>query len=213
MKARGRLPADFTADLTDQFNMKLLPTSLVAKFDFQDDEEDQSRAIIKDIRARRRERLFKSGLLEPISEMRMMVEDGDMSRSDFIRWMMDNGNLEDGTTIGVLFHSEDPLISSLVRLEGIEDPLVFEDNDKETVMREIHVQQSLCLKSLAQSGSSSKAQKAKQALAALDWLAGKYDAVPEEVPPELAAYQEEEEAEEVEDVFPGENTEANDEEE
>jgi len=192
MKARGRLPADFTADFKDQLDMKLLPPALVAKFDFQDDEEDQSRALIKDIRARRRERLSKAGLLEPISEMRTMVEDGDMNRSDFVRWMLDQGFLEDGTTLGTLFYSPDPTISGLVKLNGVEDPLVFEDNDKEEIVREIHVQQSMCLMLMAQSGSSSQKSKAQQALAALDWLEGQYDAQTESVPEELVGFAEEE---------------------
>jgi hypothetical protein len=209
MKARGRLPADFTADLKVQFDMKLLPTSLEVKFDFQDDEEDQSRALIKDIRARRRERLAKAGLLDEISEMRQMVEDGDMDRPDFIRWMLDKGYLEDGTGVSVLFHSQDPLISVLVKLDGVEDPLVYEDNDKDDVVREIHVQQSMCLAVMAHSGSRSQVDKAKQAIAALDWLELQYEEQASEVPPELAEFvpgaeQTEEEEDEIEEDTEGE---------
>jgi hypothetical protein len=138
--------------------------------------------------------------------MRQMVEDGDMDRPDFIRWMLDKGYLEDGTSIGVLFHSQDPLISALVNLDGIDDPLVFEDNDKDNVIREIHVQQSMCLAVMANSGSRSQIDKAKQAIAALDWLVLQYEEETSEVPPELAEFvpgadqtEEEEEEDDIEE--------------
>lgn len=207
MKARGRLPADFTADLKDQLDMKLLPPVLEARFDFQDDEEDQSRALIKDIRARRRERLAKAGLLDRVSEMRSMVGDGDMQRGDFVRWMLSEGYLEDGTSVSVLFHSKDPVIATLVNLNGIEDPLVYEDNDKEDVLREVHVQQSMCLMLMAQSGSRAQNDKAKKALAALDWLEFRYGDVAEEIPEQLIEVSGMEDEEETEAVFENEEDE------
>ena len=174
MKARGRLPADFTADLKDQFDLKLCPPFLETKFDFQDDEEDQLKANNRDIRSRMVSRLAEVGAVDTEAQRRIMLEAGDISREEFIRQQLANGKLEDGSPIAVLFHTDDKIMKPLLTLSGIEDPLVYEDNDKESAIREIHIQQSAALELLASAPSMAQTKRALSVLAALDWLEEEY---------------------------------------
>ena len=191
MKARGRLPADFTADLKDQFDLKLCPPFLETKFDFQDDEEDQLKANNRDIRSRMVSRLAEVGAVDAEAQRRIMLEAGDITREEFIRQQYSNGKLEDGSPIAVLFYTNDNIIKPLLTLSGIEDPLVYEDNDKEDVIREIHVQRSAALQLLASTSSQAQSQRTLAALAALDWLENQYENIPEEVPEQLQQAQDE----------------------
>lgn len=205
MKARGRLPADFTADLRDQFDLKLCPPFLKTKFDFQDDEEDQLVANNRDIRSRMIHRLAEAGTIDSEGQRRIMLEAGDISREEFIRQQLADGKLEDGRPISVLFFTDDKILKPLLTLSGIADPLIYEDNDKDVVIREIQVQRSLTLQLLAETPSRAQNKRALSALAALDWLEKEYENVPEEVP--LALQQAEEEMIPGEEVAPEEEEE------
>lgn len=206
MKARGRLPADFTADLKDQFDLKLCPSFLNTKFDFQDDEEDQLKAVNRDIRSRMVQRMSESGTLDQEAQRRMMLEAGDITRADFIRQQLDSGKLENGSPIAVLFFSDDKIIKPLLTLSGILDPLIYEDNDKEEVVKQIHIQKSAALKLLAETASRSQNQRALSAIAALDWLEQEYEDIPEEVPIALQQAEAEAEAEGMEgEIVEGED--------
>jgi len=182
MKARGRLPADYTSDLKDQFDLKLCPQFLEARFDFQDDEEDQLKALNQDIRSRRVSRVAETGSVDSEGQRRMMLESGDMGREEFIRQQLASGKLEDGVSIAILFYLDDKVIKPLVQLDGITDPLIYEDNNKEDAIREIHVQLAECYKFIASTASEPQVRKARMAVAALEWLAEQYEDIPEEVP-------------------------------
>jgi hypothetical protein len=174
MRARGRLPADFTDDLKAQMDLKLAPSYLKTKFDFQDDEEDQQRAVIADIRSRRHERMAKTGTLDGEAMRRLMVLDGDLPREEFVRQQLDEGKMEDGTPVATLFFSDDPIVRALTTLDDVENPLYFEDNDRETVMRSLHIRQADAYAVIAKTRSVSQQRRARQALAALEWLESKY---------------------------------------
>lgn len=174
MKARGRLPADFTSDLKLQFDLKVCPPYLETRLDFQDDEEDQQRAIIQDIRSRRVNRLAEQGIIDHEAQRRTMLADGELSREEFIRMQYEAGKLEDGTPIEAVFYYPDELIHSLTQLANHPDPLVIEDNDPAAIVREIHVQQSRAMEILGQSNSLIQRRKATLAHAALTWLEERY---------------------------------------
>jgi hypothetical protein len=200
MKARGRLPADFTADLKDQFDLKLCPPFLETKFDFQDDEEDQLKANNRDIRSRMVSRLAEVGAVDSEGQRRIMLEAGDITRDEFVRQQLDNGKLEDGSPIAVLFHTDDKIMKPLLTLTGIKDPLVYEDNDNDIVIREIQVQRSAALQLLASTTSQAQTNRALKVVAALNWLEEEYQKgmFDEEEPEETEQEDgEEEEAEEV----------------
>lgn len=174
MRARGRLPADFTGDLKRQFDLKVCPSYLETEFDFQDDEEDQQRAIIQDIRSRRVQRLAENGVMDREGLRRMMLVTGEISREEFIRQQLAEGKLEDGTPVSTLFFSNDPLISALTSIPGVDEPLVPEVNEPDIVVENIHRHSQLSLELLATTRSESQRRKAQMALAALDWLEGLY---------------------------------------
>jgi len=174
MKARGRLPADYTSDLKLQFDLKVCPPYLETRLDFQDDEEDQQRAVIQDIRSRRVQRLAEQGIIDNEGQRRTMLADGELSREEFVRMQQESGKLEDGTPIEAVFYFEDDLIQNLTQLSGHPQPLVLEDNDPAAIVREIHVQQSRALEILGRSSSLIQRRKATLAHAALSWLEEKY---------------------------------------
>lgn len=174
MRARGRLPADFTADMANQMDLKVCPPYLKTQFDFKDDEEDQQRALIMDIRSRRLERMAKTKTLDREAMRRLMLLEGDLPREEFVRQQLEEGKLEDGNHVATLFYSSDPIIRALTTLDNVDEPLHFEDNDPDEVTRAIHVRQANAYAVIAQTRSTSQQRRAKQALAALDWLEQKY---------------------------------------
>lgn len=174
MKARGRLPADYTSDFKMQLDLKVCPPYMTTRLDFQDDEEDQQRAIIQDIRSRRVQRLAEQGIIDSEAQRRTMLADGELSREEFIRMQQEAGKLEDGTPIDAVFFYEDEIISDLTQLQGHPDPLVIEDNDPASIVRELHVQQQRAMKMLGTTSSIIQRRKVTLAHAALIWLEEKY---------------------------------------
>jgi len=175
MKARGRLPADFTADFKQQADYKICPPYLEVSFDFQDDDEDMQRANIRDIRSRRVERLTASDAIDAEGQRRMLLQDGDITREEFIRLQYADGKLENGIPVATLFYTDDPLIRVLCTVEGFEDPTLFAEHDPEQIKSAIQVSLSRVYELLAQSRSVAQRRKAEAALAALQWLESKYD--------------------------------------
>lgn len=208
MKARGRLPADYTTDLKLMLDLKACPPYLRTVMDFQDDEEDQQRAIIQDIRSRRLERLSSGGTVDQETQRRMMLLDGELPREEFIRMQLEDGKLEDGKPLASLFFSTDEVIQGLTTLSGFPNPLIYEDNFNRNIEREIHANQELCMRVIGESTSVIIRRKATYALYALAWLEDKYkelamrpnpDAV-ELTDEENEGYEEQEEQEEEEDT-------------
>jgi len=173
MQSRGRLSADFFQDLTTQLNFKYCPPFLKAKFDAQDDQEDHQRAVIEDIQTRSNERLAKSDIIDEQGQRRIMVSQGRMSRDEFVRQQLADGFLEDGTPIAVLFYTEDKVFSELLTING-PDPLLFEENDPDEMLVAIHERMAECYRFMANNRSTAQNKKAKEALAALQWLERQY---------------------------------------
>ena len=172
MRSRGKLPAQTTAELKKQLDFKLVPPHLEVVFDFKDDEEDQQRALIKDIRGRNRERDIGSGVIDIRSARQAMLGDGDLSRSAFDEMEMFDGRLPDGTNIGTLFFSEDPLFRRHLSFDG--DPLVIPENNKIEIVTEIQRRNQNVMEEWAKTTSSSKRTKLAMAHAALSWLQEQY---------------------------------------
>jgi hypothetical protein len=177
MKARGRLPADFTADYKQQADYKLSPTYLEVWFDFQDDDEDMQAANIRDIRSRRVERLTNTKAIDPEGQRRMLLADRDITREEFIRLQYADGKTEDGSPIATCFFSPDPLTRALCTVEGFEEPTVFEENDPELIKPEIQRSLARVLELLAMTRSVAQRRKAQLSYAALEWLQGEYDMI------------------------------------
>jgi hypothetical protein len=175
MKARGRLPADFTADFKQQGDYKICPPYLEIHFDFMDDDEDMQRANIRDIRSRRVERLAEGDAIDSEGQRRMLLSDGDITREEFIRLQYADGKLENGIPVATLFYTSDPLIRALCTVEGFDTPTLFAETDPEQIKPAIQQSLARVYELLAQTNSVAQRRKAESALAALEWLEGEYD--------------------------------------
>ena len=175
MKARGRLPADFTADFKQQSDYKLCPPYLETHFDFQDDDEDMQRANIRDIRSRRIERLTNTEAIDAEGQRRMLLAEKDITREEFIRLQWADGKQENGAPIATCFYSSDDLVRALCTIEGFESPTIFAENDAKTIKPAIQEAIARTLELLAATASIAQSRKALMAYAALTWLEGEYD--------------------------------------
>jgi hypothetical protein len=175
LRSRGKLPAQVTSTLEREFNFKLLPPHLQFVFDFQDDEEDQQQAIIRDIRARNRERNMYSGVTTKRAERKIMVKDGDIDRNVYIDMELEDGLLEGGIPVETLFYSNDPVFTGpngLLNL-GVEEPMRISQHDTEGLLQAIETAHVRVVKYLASNSSARAREKGKQALAALKQLQSK----------------------------------------
>lgn len=183
MRSRGKLPAQTTSSLESQFNMKFLPPFLKMRFDFKDDEEDQQRAIIQDIRARNRERDLESGTTIVRIARQRMLDDGDLDRNEFNMMEIEDGRLPDGQEVGVLFFSDEPVFDR--HLSPLQELLIVRENidpidtgleDKRTEsLIKLQRSKSGVLKELAMTSSDKKRGQLKMATHALNWLSDRYE--------------------------------------
>lgn len=176
MQSRGRLPADFIGDLQEQLEFKLCPPFIKPVFYEQDDEQEMMQANIGDIRSRAVARTAEYEIIDSSAQRRIMLENNEISREEFVRQELADGFLEDGSPVAVLFFSEDKVVSQLLRLDGIENPVVFEENDPVATIAAIHAQMAECYKIII-GNSVARKRRANEALAALNWLKGQYQAM------------------------------------
>ena len=175
MQARGRLPADFMSDLKEQFEHKLCPPYIEASFDYQDDDQDMMQANIRDIRSRAVARVAEYEIVDAAALRRLMMENGEISRPEFVRQQLADGMKEDGTPIAVLFHSEDKIHKMLLTIDGVKDPLLYDENDAEDTISKIRINKNMCYLEIAQTKSTARNKRALESLAALNWLEREYE--------------------------------------
>lgn len=175
-RTRGKLPAQVSREMTTQINLKLLPPYLEAKFDFRDDEEDQQRAVIRDIRGRSRERDLGSQAITVRAARKQMLKDGEIDRETFITMELEHGRLESGAPIATLFFDEHPDYLAFLNL-GVESPLAFVENDAEDMLVRIDRAFTTLYREWANTGSQRKSIRLKESAAALDWLRDQYEAI------------------------------------
>ena len=181
VRVRGKLPDQVTSTLEGEFNFKFLPPYLKMVFDFQDDDEDQQRAVIRDIRARSRERNMYGGTTKPQTERRVMLKDGDIDRNEFAEMELLDGRLEDGTPIESLFYSTDEFYTGpngVLNL-GMQDLFIVSKNNAADILTAIGYARQRCYVALSLSAGNNTITKSKKALAALDRLEKLY-IVPEQ---------------------------------
>ncbi len=173
MQSRGRLPIDFVNDLKEQLESKFCPQYIEAEFLDQDDEQEMMQANIADIRSRSVSRTAEHNILDNAGHRRMMFENGEISRAEFVRQQLADSMLEDGSPIASLFYSDDSIIRPLLKLDGADNPLAFEENDPVALIASIHINMGMCYEIMAEK-SISRRRRAMEAFAALDWLRGQY---------------------------------------
>lgn len=183
MRSRGRLPAQVTSEIATQFTFKFLPPHLEMVFDFNDDEEDQQRAVIRDIRGRNRERDLTTGSIHIRTARLRMLRDGDVDRTVFNEMELVDGRLPDGTPVSILFASTDPVYVRL--LDFMEKPLSVlenivgedgsvDDSRVNEVIIGIQNQRANVLSEWSASNSARLKDKINSAYWALDWLEERY---------------------------------------
>lgn len=216
LRSRGKLPAQTAGSLEAQFNMKFLPPYLKMRFDFKDDEEDQQRALIRDIRGRNRERDLESGTVTVRVARQRMLDDGDLDRTEFNMMEIEDGRLPDGQEVGVLFFADDPvyqrhlasLQDMLVVRENIESDVGLNEKRNESLIK-IEKAKNGVLAELASTGSDKKTAQLKMAASALNWLHDKYEIEGrneffDKIPPGLRRFTTDQIYQERTDMRPGE---------
>jgi hypothetical protein len=104
LKQRGKGPGHILEMTTRGLEQKFLPPHLKAVFDFQDDEQDREIAEIKE----KRQQMWKIGLDTKAMNLRtireQMLSNGDLEKAQFIKQELEDGRLEDGTSVLTLFY-------------------------------------------------------------------------------------------------------------
>lgn len=174
-RQRGKLPAEFNAQLSLQLTRKYLPPHLAVVADWRDDFQDERRAVNQDIRARNRERDRKNNSVTVRTAREHMVDVGDITRDQFVVMEQEEGRMEDGTSIGALFYSEDKPYVELLRFDGVDNPTAVRSNNKQEMLVKIDEQISAVHERMAKGPSPRNTKKLNLCLSALVWLRGEYE--------------------------------------
>lgn len=171
-RARGKLPAQTTMDLSTHLDWKFVPPYLRVVFDFKDDQEDQQKAIIKDIRGRNRSRDIKSKVVDARTARLQMLKDEDLFPNEFAEMEFRDGRLEDGSSIGILFYDPHPDYQELLKL-NLDNPFNYAHNNLQVVQEEIAQARLRCFLASTRQSRASK-DRVTKSLLALDWLEQQY---------------------------------------
>ncbi len=107
IKQRGKGPGQ-TIEITERLlDTKFLPPYLKAVFDYQDDQQDRQAAEIRSVRAQARQRDIEDKITTVRVEREIMVDNGEITEEQFEQMELEDGRLEDGVTVDVLFYSDD----------------------------------------------------------------------------------------------------------
>ncbi len=186
-RQRGKLPAEFNAEMELQLGQKYLPPYLKVVHDWRDDYQDERRAVNQDIRARNRERDLGDGAITIRISRQQMLDAGDASRIQFVEMELESGRLEDGSPLAALFYRDDDAIKDLLDL-SVEYPTDIENNDPFVMMEACSEGVARVHEALASTQSHRKRSKLLAALAALEWLFDEYDTATTDVPLELQPF-------------------------
>lgn len=177
LKQRGKGPGQIIQMTEMMFNAKYLPPNLKLVFDFQDDEEDRQSAETKEVRSRRWATAIKSGSMDTHTARAQMVEVGDLERGQYERLELEDGRLEDGTTVLTLFYSKDSNIKKYLKLP-VEDPLDIDENSWETLKEPVEKNKTMAMTTIVNSTKSDERWSAQKALSALKELEKLYQPMP-----------------------------------
>lgn len=136
LKQRGKGPGQIISTVEMAFDTKYLPPHLAFVFDFQDDAEDRQRAEIRQLRANRRTLDMNTGAVTTRVMREQMLEDGDITESQFIRMELEDGRLPDNSSVLTLFYTKEKGLAKLLDL-GVEDPLDKNANDQQAMLQSI----------------------------------------------------------------------------
>jgi hypothetical protein len=174
-RQRGKLPAEFNAQLSLQLSRKYLPPYLRVVADWRDDYQDERRAVVQDIRARNRERDIGDGAITIRGAREQMVEVADLTRDQFVNQELGSGRMEDGTPVAKLFYSDEKPYKALLKIDGVDNPTAIRANEKDEMQEKIDEQKAKVHEAMAEATSPRETKKLQKAIAALDWLWNEYE--------------------------------------
>lgn len=174
LKQSGKGPGQIIRSVESQFKQKFLPAYVTLAFDFQDDAADMQAADIRNTRAQKRDRDVKNKTLNLRTTREQMVEDGELTRQQFDIMELEDGRIDDGTSVLSLFYSDDPFFVELLSIPNVKDPLDTNNNDPEFMLDEIQKKSMEASKRVLKARTVPDKMQARQALAALDHLKSVY---------------------------------------
>ena len=172
VKSRGKAKGQILGLTARIFGQKVLPPSLKMVFDFQDDVQDKAVADIRKIRSETHTANLDSGAVDVRVIREQMVSDGDLTREQFKQLELEDGRMEDGTDLLVLFNSK--LHRDILNL-GIPNPLNVKDNDAEAILELIADRRVELIEDLSVEGMSGVRKRIIESLAALKRLEVEYE--------------------------------------
>lgn len=152
IKQRGKAPGQIISITENKMDKYLLPPYLKTMFDYQDDAQDRQIADIQGTRSVTRERNLKNRATTLRIERESMLENRELTKSQFEALELEDGRLDDGSSIEVLYFSKDPEISMFLKGATQEN--------YETKIEDVN-------KFIISSDSTRKTKKARQCIAAL----------------------------------------------
>lgn len=173
LKQRGKGPGQIIQTIEKLFDQKFLPPHLQMVFDFQDDAQDRQVADIRKVRADSRLQDMSTGVMDERTMREQMLEAGDLTRPQFERMELIDGRLPDGSSVLILFYSDDATIKKMLDI-GTDDPLNSDENDEAAMLQAIHEKLVEAQVMLANESNEIKRAKEMQAIAALVYLQNFY---------------------------------------
>jgi hypothetical protein len=174
LKQRGKGPGQILQTTESLFNYKFLPTHLKLVFDFQDDAQDRQVADIRKVRAERRKIDMDTGAMDVRTMREQMLADGDIDRGQFEMMELRSGRLPNGASVLTLFFSRDELMSGLLTIPDLAQPLNIAGHDAGSALSAIRRQTQAVHKVLAVAKSERVRKAVFYAVAALNALEAKY---------------------------------------
>lgn len=173
-KGRGKGVGEFLETFTSLFNSRVLNADRwEARFDNLDDDQDEQKAQIRDIRSMATERDMRSGVTTVRTEREMMLTRGEITENQFENMELEDGRLPNGLDVLLLFQSDDTVFKRFLDL-GVDDPTDVMANDPMQMQDDIRVKILEVSKEINVTRNQSMARQARQALAALEKLQSMY---------------------------------------
>jgi len=133
LKARTKGIGQIIAITERAIGQKFLPPTLYMEFDYQDDAQDRQVADIRAVRTTTHAAALTSKALDIRTVRQQMVQDGDLSQSQFEELELQDGRLPDGSSVLSLF--AEPEHKAMLNL-GVPDPLLLDKAQLKPLVQE-----------------------------------------------------------------------------
>lgn len=172
--ANSKLIAWYYKKLTSELALKFLPQSLMLSIQGKDEDVDGVKSRIYLNRALARKNNLTLEVTDERVERENMMRDGEISPIQFEQLELADNRLPNGLHISTLFYDQDPQVQSYLELDGVSDPLDFENNDADVVIKAINDKLKELITTLNKSKSMNITRKLLRAIYALQWLENEY---------------------------------------